>query len=458
MVEPGNGSGQPADEQAELERLRAEVASLHEQVEHNTAAISTAKVRRPGGWRPWVAGLCIVVAGILVPLSVASVWARSQVTDTNRYVDTVTPLASDPGVQAAVTTQISNQVFTYINVDDLANQVFSRLGDRGILPPVLTDQLKALEVPIVNGIKGFITTEIAKFVASPEFATAWSQANRVAHEQLVATLTGEGPSGVSIANGKVSVNLATVINAVKAKLVASGFGLASNIPDVNATFTIFSSPDIGKVQTGYNLLNKIGVWLPIIALILLALGVYIARSHRKALMWAGITVFVSAGLLAIGLALGRTAYLNAVTGDVLPRDVAASIFDTVVRFLRDGIRSTALIGLIVAVAAFLVGPSVTATRTRELCTHGAAATRTGIERLGLHLAPVTAWVAPRARLLRIISCVAAFVVLFFWPYRTPGVVFWLAVALLVVMFVIQVLATQPRESGTAAAEPAPVTA
>jgi small-conductance mechanosensitive channel len=263
---------------------------------------------------------------------------------------------------------------------------------------------------------------------------------------------------VSIANGKVSVNLATVINAVKAQLVSSGFGLAANIPDINATFTIFESPNIGKVQTGYNLLNKMGIWLPIIALILLGLGVYIARSHRKALMWAGITVFVSAGILAIGLALGRTAYLNAVTGDVLPRDVAASIFDTVVRFLRDGIRSTALIGLFVALAAFFVGPSVTATRTRELCRHGVAATRTGVERLGLHLAPVTEWVAPRARLLRIIACVAAFVILFFWPYRTPGVVFWFAVVLLVVMFVIQLLATEPAAAVATTDEAAPVTA
>ena len=47
--------------------------------------------------------LLIVVACVLAPLSVVSVWARGEVTDTSRYVQTVAPLASDPAVQQAVT-------------------------------------------------------------------------------------------------------------------------------------------------------------------------------------------------------------------------------------------------------------------------------------------------------------------------------------------------------------------
>jgi hypothetical protein len=445
-VVPQDPNGLSDAERAELERLRAEV-KLRESAQGPTVEPETAKIRRTAGWwRNVVAVVCIVLGGILVPLSVASVWAKAEVTDTNRYVDTITPLASDPGVQAAATAQISTQVFRYVDVQGLADQAFSQLGSKGVLPQVLIDQLKALETPLVNGIKGFITTQIGKFVASHAFQTAWIEANRTAHGQLVAVLSGNGPSSLSITNGKVSVNLAAVINAVKAQLVAGGFGLAANIPNVNATFTIFSDPNISKVQTGYRLLNSLGIWLPLLALILFALGIYLAGNHRRAFIWAGLTVFVSAGLLAIALALGRSAYLNAVSGDVLPRDAAASIFDTVVRFLRDGIRNMAIIGLVVAAGAFLVGPSVTATRTRELCVLGITATRTGVERLGLHLARVSEWLAPRARLLRVLSAVAVCLIFAIWPYRTPGVAIWLTVLLLVALFVIEFLATTARSS------------
>ncbi len=43
---------------------------------------------------------------------------------------------------------------------------------------------------------------------------------------------------------------------------------------------------------------------------------------------------------------------------------AAAIFDTVVRFLRIALRTLFLVGLIVALGAFLVGPAQAAVRLR----------------------------------------------------------------------------------------------
>ncbi len=370
-------------------------------------------------------------------------WARSEVSDTNRYVDTITPLASDPGVQATVTDNVTNQVIAYLNIEGITNQVFSQLGSKGILPPALAAQLQALAGPVSNGIEGFIHTQVGKFVASPAFQTAWIDANRVAHQQLVAVLSGDNSGAVSTTNGKISVNLATVINAVKAQLVASGFSIASNIPTVNATFTIFEDPNISKVQTAYSLLDKLGLWLPFIALILFGIGIYVARNHRRAFMAAGITTFIAAVLLAIGLAFGRHVYLNALSSDVLPRNVAATIFDTVVAFLRNGIRSVAIVGFVVAVGAFLVGPSVTATKARQITDQAAGGIKGGVERLGLHLDPVTRWVAANVRWLRWLICLGAAVILLFWPYRTPTVTVWFVVITLVLLFILQVLASPP---------------
>jgi hypothetical protein len=79
-------------------------------------------------WRTIVAVVCIVVACILAPLSVVAVWTRNQVTNTDRYLATVSPLASDPAIQTAIADQITTQVFRYIDVQALTTQAIAALA------------------------------------------------------------------------------------------------------------------------------------------------------------------------------------------------------------------------------------------------------------------------------------------------------------------------------------------
>ncbi|HET9555818.1 MAG TPA: hypothetical protein VFS70_01680, partial [Actinomycetota bacterium] len=269
-----------AEERAELERLRTENAALRAQVREKAATTDTAPIEtadRAGRrrWRTIVATLLIVIGCVLAPLSVAAIWTRNQVTNTDRYVATVSPLADDPAIQNAVADQITAQVFTYIDVQGLTNQAVDALAERG-LTPVLADQLRALAVPIANGVQSFTRSQVGKVVESDAFADAWVQANRVAHQQLVAALTGEGGGSVTVENDTVTLNLATFIETVKQRLVESGFSVAARIPTVNASFVLFQSEDITRVRSGFNLLNTLGVWLPVIAIVLLVLGVYVA--------------------------------------------------------------------------------------------------------------------------------------------------------------------------------------
>ena len=77
-----------ATERAELERLRAENAALRAERERPAGGPDRGGRQR---WRTTVAILCIVIACVLAPLSVVAIWTRNQVTDTDRYVATVTP-------------------------------------------------------------------------------------------------------------------------------------------------------------------------------------------------------------------------------------------------------------------------------------------------------------------------------------------------------------------------------
>jgi hypothetical protein len=368
-----------------------------------------------------------------------AVWARNQVTNTDRYVATVAPLARDPAIQQAITDKITTQVFTYLDVKGITTQAVNALTSRGNLPPQVADQLQALAGPIANGVESFTRSQVARIVQSQAFADAWVQANRTAHDELVKALTGQGGGAVTVENDTVSVNLAAFIQTVKQQLTAAGFTLAARIPEVNASFTVFQSADVARVRSGFNLLNTLGVWLPVIVLVLLVLGVYVAKDHRRALVGAALGVAAGMLLLALGLAVFRSIYLNGVPASVLPHDAAAVLYDTIVRFLRAGLRTILVLALVVAAGAFLTGQSVTAVRSRQSLARGIAWLQGGAEQAGLRTGPVGTWVGAHKRALRIGVVVVAALALVFWSRPTGKVVIGLALALLVALAIIEFL-------------------
>ena len=316
----------------------------------------------------------------------------------------------------------------------------------------LAQQLQALAPPISNGVEGFVHDQVAKIVASPEFATAWDEANRAAHQQLVNVLSGQQSGAVTAKNGQVSINLGPFVDQVKQRLVANGFSVAANIPTVNTSFTVFESQGVTRAQGAYRLLNTLGTWLPILALVLLAIGVYVAKSHRRALLAAGLGVAGGMLLLGVTLAVVRPLYLNAVPPQV-PHDAAATIYDTLLRFLRVSLRAVLVAGLVVAAAAFLTGGSVTAVRTRQGLTHGIGWLRGGAESAGLRTGPVGTWVYAHKKLLRVLVLVAAALALTFWTQPTAGTVLLLALLALLCLAIVEFLGRPPGP--TVAGAPAP---
>ena len=401
-------------------------------------------------WRTIVAVVLIVLGCVLAPLAGVAVWARNQVTNTDRYVRTVAPLASDPAIQQAMADQITAQIFTYLDVEGLTNQAVDALAARGVRPQV-ADQLRGFAGPLSSGIQSFVRTEVGKIVQSQAFADAWVQANRVAHQALVKALTGEGGEAVTVEADTVNLNLAPFIETVKQRLVASGFAPAERIPEVNASFVLFDVKNLTRAQAAFDLLNTLGIWLPIIALVLLAIGVWVAKDHRRALVGAAVGVAVAMILLGLLLAVFRTIYLDAVPAAVLPHDAAAVLYDTIVAYLRLGLRTILVLALVVAAGAFLTGQSTTALRTRQGLAHGIGRLRGGAEHAGWRTGPVGTWVYANKQLLRIAAVTLAAFALVFWGQPTGKTILLLAGLLLVALALIEFLGQPPT---AAALQPA----
>jgi hypothetical protein len=61
----------------------------------------------------------LVLGCALAPVSLVAVWTHNQVSDTDRFVETVGPLIADPSVQQALTDRVTSTVFQYVDVEAL---------------------------------------------------------------------------------------------------------------------------------------------------------------------------------------------------------------------------------------------------------------------------------------------------------------------------------------------------
>ncbi|MFL6134598.1 MAG: hypothetical protein ACJ72A_17470 [Nocardioidaceae bacterium] len=452
------GAGTPASpaqasRDVELLELRAEVSRLRAQLPQSGAGDAQPDERGPRGgwWRPLLVVVLILVAAVLAPASIVARWASDTVSNTDRYVETVGPLADDPAVQKAVVTRVTNEIFQRVDVEAVTQDAIDALAAQG-LPPRVSNGLSALSAPLAGGIRSFVTTQVTKLVESDVFADAWVQANRQAHAQMVAVLTGEGSDAVSVENGTVALNLGPLIETVKQRLSAAGFTLAEQIPAVNAQFTIFQSPDLAKAQSAFSLLNNLASWLPILALLLLAIAVYVARRRRTALVFSALAVAASMLLLGAILNIFRPVYLDALDGRVLSIDAAAAIYDQLVGFIRLNLRAVLVVALAVAAGAWFTGPS--ATGAREGLSRAMGSLRGGAEHAGLNTGPVGAFVYRSRSVIRSSVVGVAVLAYLLQDHPTGASALTILVVTVLALLVVEFLARPPVVVATAVEAPA----
>ena len=387
---------------------------------------------------------------VLAPVSVLGVWTANQVSDTSKYVANVSPLITQPAVKNALTDKISNAVSAQIDVQGVAKKAAAELSSRGLTR--LGALISNFSGSIASGVDGLIHSTVAKIISNPLVARLWVHANRLAHTQLVKALSGQ-KSALSVSNGKVVIGLGPIIDKVKHRLAAHGLTLVNSLPPINPTFPLFSAKYLVHAQSMYRLLTTLKWALPLLTLILLAAGIYVARRHRRALVGAGLGLAASMIVLGLGLAIARAIYLNKVPSSVLPADAAAVVFDTLVRFIKQGLRVLLVLGLVVAVAGFFTGPSVTAVRTRDGFKAAFGWVRGTGERAGLSTGPVGSWVYRYRTALRVAAVVLAGLVFVFWTDPTGLVVLLIAVVLVVGLGLIELIGRPPVKAHAEPASP-----
>lgn len=391
-------------------------------------------------WRRWTAGTLIVISCILVPLSVLAIWVRNQVLNTDRYVENVKPLATNPSVIATASTNVTNQLFERVDVQQLAEEA---------LPP----RASFLAAPIASGVREVIGQATTRIMESDQFQRIWLEANRLAHEQLVKALTDQGKA-VTTENGKIVLDLTALVTQVRDQLVSNGLTIFQRIPihDLNMKIELADAQQLERAQTATRILNRMSWLLPLLAILALIGGLLLSPNWRRSLIRWGIGAAFAVALIGAGLSVGRSIYLDAVTSPQLPRDTAAAVFDTLVRFLRQGVRLMIAVALIVAIGAWLTGPTPLATRLRNTSRRvvgnagGAAGER------GVGFGGFGDWVAVHKAPVRIGVVLAALCALLLWNHPKAITVVFLTILVVILFGLIEFVARAAAADGHPPAE------
>ena len=142
-------------------------------------------------------------------------------------------------------------------------------------------------------------------------------------------------------------------------------------------------------------------------------------------------------LLALGLVIGRTVLLNSIPPDSVSPAAAQSLVETLLVPLRTSVRLVFVVGLLIALAAFLGGHS----RPAEYVRHGLASAGDYINgKVGAGEAkPWQRWLARYRRILEAVVVGIAVLVLIFWQDPTAAVAIWTAVLAGVAVLVVELL-------------------
>jgi hypothetical protein len=424
------------DERAELERLRAEVARLQ-----------AGGGRRAGRAARWTfASVLLVLSVVVWVAAVVGVFARTELLDTDRYVETVAPLARDPVVQQAVADRLTDELVTRLDLAGLLQQLVDALKEQGA--PAALDGLVG---PVTNGIRSFVDTQVRAVLGSDQFAQVWDTANRVAHDELDAVLTTGQGRFLAVDGDTLYLDLGSIITAVKQRLVDAGLTLVERLPDFTITVPLIASADIPKLQRWTRLLNAAAWVLPLAALALLGGAVAAAPNRRRALLLGAAGFGLGMLVLLAALAAARAYYLDHLPETVRSPEAAAAVYDALLRFLVAGAQTLAVIAAIVAVACWLVGPGRLATALRRAGRWLLDRAAAGLDRIRLPLGGVPGLVAQHRRAIEAVLVVASLAILVIW--RHPGIsgTLWLTVGLAAAVCLVELVARLDHASARALA-------
>jgi hypothetical protein len=317
----------------------------------------------------------LVIATLVGFVSVFAVWAKRQLLESNTYAETSTKLLENEDIRDAVAAFLVDELYTNVDVEAQLKKA---------LPP----RADVLAGPAAGALHQLAERVAQEALERPAVQQLWRQANERAHAALLNLIEGGG-TVVSTESGDVTLDLGTLVTQVGSQ---AGVDVAGKIPPDAGQLEIVSSDEITFAQDLINLLQKLALALPLAALALYALAIYLAKGRRREILRTVGFCFIGIGVAVIvGRSLAGNYVVGALTTTAAVEPAASSAWD-ILTSLLEGI-GVAMIGygVVIVLGAWLAGPGRAAVELRRGMTPGLRQRRVAYAALAVIMLLVFWW-------------------------------------------------------------------
>ena len=290
-----------------------------------------------------VVWLLIVLGTVVIVLSTLNTWVERQLLDTNSWVDASTELLDNDDVRNQLSVRVVDALYENVDVGTAIDEQ-------------LPEDLQGLGGPLAGGLRGPLTDTTDELLGSEPVQKAWEEANRAAHEAVVAILEDDVGENASTSGGKVVIDLGPIVKQV-GEQIGLPQGVLDAIPDDAGVFEIADSDVLAEAQNGVKVIRLLSVVFFVLVIALYSAAVYLARNWRRAAIRnVGTATAVGGFIVLVALRLGITVIAGApdTSGGRAATNAVLAIGTSL---LRRSAWSEILIGLLIALVASLIGPA-----------------------------------------------------------------------------------------------------
>jgi hypothetical protein len=294
----------------------------------------------------------VALGAVLAFLSVFAIWVERQALNTDDWVQTSDKLIQNQKIRSALADYLVDQL--YANVD-LEKEFESKLPG----------ETKQLAGPLSGVVRSVAPDGVEKVLEMSTAQSLWEDANRTAHEQLVAVLENKKES-VSTENGEVKLQLGSLVTNL-ADQIGIGASLAEKLPSDAAEVTILRSDQLKTAQAIATALKGLAIILSLLTFVAFGLAIYLSREER----WVTV-LFCGIGLVAAGFAaiVAREVAGGIVVGQLVTNDSIRPAADeawSIATSLMTSISTTVIVvGVLFGIAGWLASPTSSAKATRRV--------------------------------------------------------------------------------------------
>ena len=388
----------------------------------NDATSDTGAARAPR-WRRALVAILVVIGCVLAPLSVLSVWMKTTLLNTDNYVATVAPLAENSDVQNAIADRVTSTLIEN-------NSVEQRIVEH------LPDQAQFVAPKINDALASFVHDATLKIVQSDQFATLWEEVNRRAHTRVVALLEGKSGDVIHTHNGAIAIQIGPIIEKVDSALEDHGITAFSSAASkaADTEIVLVESKVLESRQHTTDLLQKLAITLSLFTLLCFGVAIWLSPHRRRTILRGALGLASGMALLLLAFNAGRHFYLDALPSTV-NTDAARAVYDTLLAGLPLALRAAFVFAIIVAIAAWVTGPTRSATGMRQ----GVLNLVRGEGATGGEPSAFGTWIARNRTVLRVLVLGVGLAILVALSAPTPAQVILIAVLALLGILLIEFL-------------------